>query len=147
METLNSTEPHYIRCVKPNSLNQPHKFENPSVLHQLRCGGVLEAVRISLAGYPTRRTYPEFVDRFGLVALEIMDRRLFEKFRSFFQLTRKLIGIPLLRGRLRSGIIRLEGLSDHDTAPLQAPPRGGDPHVPSNVRILSECRASPARGI
>lgn len=38
METLNETEPHYVRCVKPNSLNRPHKFENPSVLHQLRCG-------------------------------------------------------------------------------------------------------------
>ncbi|KAK7819479.1 myosin-15 [Quercus suber] len=73
METLNSTEPHYIRCVKPNSLNQSHKFENLSILHQLRCGGVLEAVRISLAGYPTRRTYSEFIDRYGLLALELLD--------------------------------------------------------------------------
>ncbi|XP_020236584.1 myosin-15 isoform X2 [Cajanus cajan] len=73
METLNTTEPHYIRCVKPNSLNQPQKFENTSVIHQLRCGGVLEAVRISLAGYPTRRIYSEFVDRFGLIAPEFMD--------------------------------------------------------------------------
>nr|TKR99635.1 hypothetical protein D5086_0000190650 [Populus alba] len=70
METLNSTEPHYIRCVKPNSMNRPQKFENSSILHQLRCGGVLEAVRISLAGYPTRRSYTEFVDRFGLLAPE-----------------------------------------------------------------------------
>ncbi|KAM6541919.1 hypothetical protein CsatB_006366 [Cannabis sativa] len=73
METLNTTEPHYIRCVKPNSLNRPQKFENLSILHQLRCGGVLEAVRISLAGYPTRRTYSEFVDRFGILAPEYMD--------------------------------------------------------------------------
>ncbi|RXH73031.1 hypothetical protein DVH24_012715 [Malus domestica] len=75
METLNSTEPHYIRCVKPNSLNQPQKFENLSILHQLRCGGVLEAVRISLAGYPTRRTYAEFIDRFGLLASQFIDGR------------------------------------------------------------------------
>ncbi|PKU65617.1 hypothetical protein MA16_Dca021506 [Dendrobium catenatum] len=73
METLNSTEPHYVRCVKPNSLNCPQKFENLSVLHQLRCGGVLEAIRISLAGYPSRRTYSEFLDRFGLLVLEHMD--------------------------------------------------------------------------
>ncbi|CAJ1973589.1 unnamed protein product [Sphenostylis stenocarpa] len=73
METLNTTQPHYIRCVKPNSLNRPQKFENTSVIHQLRCGGVLEAVRISLAGYPTRRIYSEFVDRFGLIAPEFMD--------------------------------------------------------------------------
>jgi myosin-5 len=37
--------------------------------------GVLEAVRISLAGYPTRRTYSEFIDRFGLLAPELMDGR------------------------------------------------------------------------
>ncbi|CAH8320959.1 unnamed protein product [Eruca vesicaria subsp. sativa] len=73
METLSKTEPHYVRCVKPNTLNRPQKFENLSVLHQLRCGGVLEAVRISLAGYPTRRNYSDFVDRFGLLAPEIMD--------------------------------------------------------------------------
>ncbi|MQM07606.1 hypothetical protein Taro_040447 [Colocasia esculenta] len=79
METLNSTEPHYIRCVKPNSLNRPQKFENQSVLHQLRCGGVLEAVRISLAGYPTRRTYSEFVDRFGILVLEFTDGSYDEK--------------------------------------------------------------------
>lgn len=79
METLNSTEPHYVRCVKPNSLNRPQKFENQSVLHQLRCGGVLEAVRISLAGYPTRRIYSEFIDRFGLLAPEFMDGSYDEK--------------------------------------------------------------------
>ncbi|KAF6146596.1 hypothetical protein GIB67_008882 [Kingdonia uniflora] len=79
METLSSTEPHYIRCVKPNSLNRPHKFENQSVLHQLRCGGVLEAVRISLAGYPTRRTYSEFVNRFGLLAPELLEGSYEEK--------------------------------------------------------------------
>ncbi|KAJ8542159.1 hypothetical protein K7X08_017025 [Anisodus acutangulus] len=73
METLSSTEPHYIRCVKPNSMNRPQKFENLSILHQLRCGGVLEAVRISLAGYPTRRTYHEFIDRFGLIVLDMLD--------------------------------------------------------------------------
>ncbi|KAG8072623.1 hypothetical protein GUJ93_ZPchr0006g45526 [Zizania palustris] len=72
METLNTTEPHYVRCVKPNSVNRPQIFENQSVLHQLRCGGVLEAVRISLAGYPTRRTYAEFVDRFGVLVPELM---------------------------------------------------------------------------
>ncbi|OQU85818.1 hypothetical protein SORBI_3004G317300 [Sorghum bicolor] len=83
METLNSTEPHYVRCVKPNSANRPQLFENQSVLHQLRCGGVLEAVRISLAGYPTRRTYAEFVDRFAVLVPELMigsyDERMLTK--------------------------------------------------------------------
>uniref|UniRef100_A0A0E0IRS2 Myosin motor domain-containing protein n=1 Tax=Oryza nivara TaxID=4536 RepID=A0A0E0IRS2_ORYNI len=41
--------------------------------------GVLEAIRISLAGYPTRRTYTEFIDRFGLLLPEHMDERFDEK--------------------------------------------------------------------
>lgn len=38
METLSTTEPHYIRCVKPNSVLKPGIFENFNVLNQLRCG-------------------------------------------------------------------------------------------------------------
>ncbi|KAK0599291.1 hypothetical protein LWI29_004008 [Acer saccharum] len=38
METLNSTEPHYIRCVKPNNLLKPAIFENANIMQQLRCG-------------------------------------------------------------------------------------------------------------
>lgn len=43
LETLSATEPHYIRCVKPNNLLKPAIFENHSVLQQLCCG-----VRIGL---------------------------------------------------------------------------------------------------
>lgn len=38
METLNATEPHYIRCVKPNNLLKPAIFENQNIMQQLRCG-------------------------------------------------------------------------------------------------------------
>jgi hypothetical protein len=38
MDTLNMTQPHYIRCVKPNMLNKPGRFENINVMQQLRCG-------------------------------------------------------------------------------------------------------------
>ncbi|KAJ7955936.1 Myosin [Quillaja saponaria] len=73
METLNSTEPHYIRCVKPNNALRPAIFENSNVIQQLRCGGVLEAIRISCAGYPTRRTFYEFLLRFGILAPEVLE--------------------------------------------------------------------------
>ncbi|KAI3984772.1 hypothetical protein MKX01_039389, partial [Papaver californicum] len=79
METLNSTEPHYIRCVKPNNLLKPGYFENVNVMQQLRCGGVLEAIRISCAGYPTRRTFYEFLNRFNLLAPEVLEGNYDEK--------------------------------------------------------------------
>ena len=74
MVTLHSMEPHYIRCIKPNSFNRPMEFENSNVLHQLRCGGVLEAVRISCAGYPTKPRYEEFVDHFWPLAVNALDQ-------------------------------------------------------------------------
>ncbi|KAI4300104.1 hypothetical protein L6164_033518 [Bauhinia variegata] len=73
LETLSSTEPHYMRCVKPNNLLKPAIFENKNVLQQLRCGGVMEAIRISCAGYPTRKPFEEFAERFGLLAPEALD--------------------------------------------------------------------------
>nr|TKW38891.1 hypothetical protein SEVIR_1G144300v2 [Setaria viridis] len=49
-------------------------FENINILHQLRYGGVLEAIRISCASYPTKRTFDEFIiDRFGMLAPELVD--------------------------------------------------------------------------
>lgn len=73
LETLSATEPHYIRCVKPNNVLKPAIFENQNVLQQLRCGGVLEAIRISCAGYPTRKPFFEFLDRFRILAPEVLD--------------------------------------------------------------------------
>nr|XP_016475493.1 PREDICTED: myosin-7-like [Nicotiana tabacum] len=73
LETLNATEPHYVRCVKPNNLLKPEIFENQNVLQQLRCGGVLEAIRISCAGYPTRKPFDEFLSRFKVLAPEVLN--------------------------------------------------------------------------
>ncbi|KAG6400856.1 hypothetical protein SASPL_137700 [Salvia splendens] len=79
METLNTTEPHYIRCVKPNNALKPGIFENNNIMQQLRCGGVLEAIRISCAGYPTRKTFYEFLHRFGILAPEALEGNTDEK--------------------------------------------------------------------
>ncbi|KAJ0034036.1 hypothetical protein Pint_25216 [Pistacia integerrima] len=73
LETLSATEPHYIRCVKPNNVLKPGIFDNSNVLHQLRCGGVMEAIRISCAGYPTRKPFHEFLTRFRILAPNALD--------------------------------------------------------------------------
>nr|KMM67387.1 myosin-2 [Coccidioides posadasii RMSCC 3488] len=67
MNTINSTDVHYIRCIKPNEGKESWKFEGPMVLSQLRACGVLETVRISCAGYPTRWTYEEFALRYYML--------------------------------------------------------------------------------
>ncbi|XVF65003.1 hypothetical protein PTKIN_Ptkin09bG0211800 [Pterospermum kingtungense] len=72
LETLSATEPHYIRCVKPNNVLKPGIFEKNNVLQQLRCGGVMEAIRISCAGFPSRKLFREFMGRFAILAPEVL---------------------------------------------------------------------------
>lgn len=67
MDTLDRTDVHYIRCIKPNEDKQPWKFQSGHVLDQLRACGVLETVKISRAGYPSRMPYEEFAARYSLL--------------------------------------------------------------------------------
>ncbi|XP_022046954.2 unconventional myosin-Vb [Acanthochromis polyacanthus] len=67
MDTLNSTTPHYVRCIKPNDLKEPFVFDPKRTVQQLRACGVLETIRISAAGYPTRWTYEEFFSRYRVL--------------------------------------------------------------------------------
>lgn len=67
MATINSTNVHYIRCIKPNEQKAAWEFDPQMVLSQLRACGVLETIRISCAGFPSRWTYEEFGDRYRVL--------------------------------------------------------------------------------
>ncbi|KAJ2453733.1 Myosin type-2 heavy chain 1 [Coemansia sp. RSA 2336] len=67
MSTLAETEMHYIRCIKPNEGKQAWKFEAPMVLSQLRSCGVIETIRISKAGYPSRVPIRTFNERYRVL--------------------------------------------------------------------------------
>ncbi|KAL4419268.1 hypothetical protein ABPG77_004826 [Micractinium sp. CCAP 211/92] len=70
MSTLSQCQPHYIRCVKPNPESRPGSLVPEYVLEQLRAGGVLEAVRIACAGFPTRKPFMHFAQRYALLLPE-----------------------------------------------------------------------------
>ena len=67
MNTLNATAPHYIRCVKPNSVKKARIFEANICLQQLRYAGVFEAVKIRQQGFPFRWTYELFYKRYRCI--------------------------------------------------------------------------------
>ncbi|EFJ25955.1 hypothetical protein SELMODRAFT_98074 [Selaginella moellendorffii] len=67
MERLETTSPHFIRCVKPNNRQLRNVFDFDLVLQQLHCCGVLEVVRIARSGYPTRYSYEHFAQRYGFL--------------------------------------------------------------------------------
>ncbi|KAJ7039615.1 P-loop containing nucleoside triphosphate hydrolase protein [Mycena alexandri] len=64
MDMLRMTNVHYIRCLKPNQHKRAWEFNPLQVLAQLRASGVLETIRISTAGYPSRWTFEDFARRY-----------------------------------------------------------------------------------
>ncbi|GMI63685.1 ARABIDOPSIS THALIANA MYOSIN 1, myosin 2, ARABIDOPSIS THALIANA MYOSIN 4 [Hibiscus trionum] len=70
MHQLENTRPHFICCIKPNTKQLPGMFEEDIVLQQLRCYGILEVIRVSRSGYPTRMTHQAFAERYGFLLLE-----------------------------------------------------------------------------
>lgn len=65
MVQLHKTQPHYIRCVKPNETKAALQFTPPLCHEQLRFSGVFEAVKIRKSGFPFRLTHADFMERYG----------------------------------------------------------------------------------
>jgi len=65
METLHSCEPHFVRCLVPNTHKKPGEVEPPLIMHQLTCNGVLEGIRICMRGFPNRMMYPDYKMRYA----------------------------------------------------------------------------------
>uniref|UniRef100_A0A2I3GWB3 Myosin X n=1 Tax=Nomascus leucogenys TaxID=61853 RepID=A0A2I3GWB3_NOMLE len=63
MATLSSSNPFFVRCIKPNMQKMPDQFDQAVVLNQLRYSGMLETVRIRKAGYAVRRPFQDFYKR------------------------------------------------------------------------------------
>merc|ERR550532_3666714 len=68
MTTLYNTEPHFIRCVVPNTHKEPGGVESGLVMHQYQCNGVLAGIAICRKGFPNKMPYPEFKGRYNIIA-------------------------------------------------------------------------------
>merc|ERR1711988_1598709 len=67
MTILHATEPHFIRCLVPNTHKQPGMVEPPLIMQQLTWDGVLEGIRICMRGFPNRMLYPDFKARYAIL--------------------------------------------------------------------------------
>merc|ERR1712142_1094309 len=68
MKTLYATDPSFIRCVVPNTHKIPGGVEPGLVVHQYQCNGVLAGIAICRAGFPNKVPYPEFKERYNILA-------------------------------------------------------------------------------
>lgn len=67
MRVLQSTTPHYTRCIKPNQDCKPMTFKKEEVIMQLEACGIVESIHISAAGFPVRIPFERFIERYGII--------------------------------------------------------------------------------
>merc|ERR1711997_115572 len=68
MKTLEATDPAFIRCVVPNTIKKPGFVDSGLIMHQYQCNGVLAGIAICRAGFPNKIMYPEFKERYNILA-------------------------------------------------------------------------------
>ena len=54
----------YVRCIKSNDVRAAWQLDEPSLTHQLRCAGMMEAVRIRRETFAQRHTHSAFLSKF-----------------------------------------------------------------------------------
>uniref|UniRef100_A0A4W3JZZ0 Myosin-7B n=1 Tax=Callorhinchus milii TaxID=7868 RepID=A0A4W3JZZ0_CALMI len=89
MTNLRSTQPHFVRCIIPNETKTPGVMDPFQVLHQLRCNGVLEGIRICRKGFPNRLLYTDFKQRYRILNPTAIPE---DKFVDSRKATEKLLG-------------------------------------------------------
>merc|ERR1719493_151064 len=99
MTTLYSCEPHFVRCLVPNTHKKPGEVEPPLITHQLTCKGVLEGIRICMRGFPNRMLYPDFKLRYSCLGQDAIKSSSDNKTAVWALMD----GIPFDRERYRLG--------------------------------------------
>ncbi|XP_076119885.1 unconventional myosin-Ib isoform X2 [Alosa pseudoharengus] len=67
MRNLQTKNPNYIRCIKPNDKKAAHIFTDSLVCHQARYLGLMENVRVRRAGYAFRQAYEPCLERYKML--------------------------------------------------------------------------------
>ncbi|XP_049583635.1 unconventional myosin-Ib isoform X4 [Syngnathus scovelli] len=67
MKNLQTKNPNYIRCIKPNDKKAAHIFTPSLVCHQVRYLGLMENVRVRRAGYAFRQPYGPCLERYKML--------------------------------------------------------------------------------
>jgi myosin heavy subunit len=70
IDTLDKSERHSIRCIKPNDTSSPGTWDIQKVVNQLRTNGIVETIKLRAAGYGQRSDFETFISRYSILHQE-----------------------------------------------------------------------------
>merc|ERR1719330_719527 len=100
MTTLHSCEPHFVRCLVPNTHKKPGEVEPHLIMHQLTCNGVLEGIRICMRGFPNRMLYPDFKMRYACLGQAEISSSSDNKVATYALMDKSIHSCFVIRGRI-----------------------------------------------
>uniref|UniRef100_A0A3B0MIE6 Myosin-A n=1 Tax=Theileria annulata TaxID=5874 RepID=A0A3B0MIE6_THEAN len=93
MTLINSTDPHFIRCISPNDKMMPMTWNSVRVILQLHALSVIEALQLRKLGFSYRRTFAQFNDQYAYLNLAVVkDSRLSDKDKAIKLVTESGLG-------------------------------------------------------
>ena len=73
------TKPHFIRCLKPNTVAKPQVFENQMSMRQMRYSSLFGVCQVRQMGFPERFPFQEFLKKFGFLCPAAKDHEALVK--------------------------------------------------------------------
>ncbi|XP_065317339.1 unconventional myosin-Va-like isoform X1 [Gordionus sp. m RMFG-2023] len=84
MLILKASSPHYVRCIKTNDHKSPFDLDARRTVQQLRACGILETIKISAAGYPSRWSLGDFYKRYHVLVTSKEIKKMDQKEASLY---------------------------------------------------------------
>ncbi|KAL4491294.1 hypothetical protein ABPG72_021680 [Tetrahymena utriculariae] len=100
---LSSSTNFYVRCIKPNTEKVASFFNHQEVHRQIKCAGLLEAIKIRKCGFSLRFKHRDFLLRYStLLSHQVISKSPQDKCQKIIDLAFKNQGLKQQKQKLKS---------------------------------------------
>ena len=104
LKNLKQTRPYFLRCLNPNKRKSSTDWDPNHMSKQLKCNGIVEALRVIKLGYPNRSSYDYILSKFQTC---INANECIKKLKSRQQITGILLALDIEKTSYELGFTKV----------------------------------------